>query len=239
MSKLNAVEVIKKYCTSKKYFSLKQLRDFVNDSGYSYSDETIKKALSKLKKNNFIFSAGRGFYSSLPNQLLIDESEYKDLIRSIKNKFPLLDFSLWSTKMIAPFFHHLQNIFYIFIYTERVALPYVRDFLLRKNQNVFLNPTKNELEKNVILRDHSIILRVDISRSKSKNHIAVIEKILVDFLFECEKLNIVDFTEYEKVIKNILNDYRINLSYLIDYAKRRKNERKIEEYIAKYANVTF
>jgi len=234
-----SIDLFKKFSSSHKYFSLQQAKDFMKKSSYTYSEETIKKSLSRLKKEKILYSAGRGFYSTLSNRFLVDNADQKELIKAIEKKFPLIEFSLWSTKMLAPLFHHLQNVYYTFIYSERDALLYLRDFLLDKNQHVFLSPSKNELEKNVVLKESSIILRAAVSRSKSKNRISVFEKILVDFLFESEKLNIADLSEYEKVIKNVLDNYLIDLSYLFDYAKRRKNDVKIRELVGKYANVTF
>src|SRR3990172_6422386 len=204
ITETKSIDLFKKFSSSHKYFSLQQAKDFMNKSGHSYSDETIKKSLSRLKKEKIIHSSGRGFYSTLSNRFLVDNADQKELIKAIEKKFPLIEFSLWSTKMLAPLFHHLQNVFYTFIYSERDALLYLRDFLLDKNQHVFLSPSKNELEKNVVLKESSIILRAAVSRSKSKNRISVFEKILVDFLFESEKLRIenppADPTIIEKTI---------------------------------------
>ena len=40
MNKLKSLEILKKFFTSKKYFSLQQVKDVMIESGYSYSDET-------------------------------------------------------------------------------------------------------------------------------------------------------------------------------------------------------
>ena len=231
-----AYKKLKGFCKTHKYTSLGAINIYLSELGFSYSSETIMKYLQQLKKEKIIYSAGRGYYSTIKNEFTIDSKEYQPLIAQIKNKYPLLEFSLWSTKMLASAFHHTQNIFYIFIYADSDSLIFLRDFLLNNDFHLYLNPSKND--KNIFLKNNTIILRPGITRSKSKEMISSIEKILVDFYLECEKLNIVDLSEYKKVFTNLFSIYRINISSLLDYAERRKIDKEIKNIILKYANAT-
>src|SRR3989339_349382 len=218
-----------KYCEGMNYLSLEQINSFLSDQGYSYSNETIKKYIHRLKQSEVIFSAGRGFYSKIENEFQPTPHNLNELIGQIKTKYPLLTFSIWSTKLLSPFFHHTQNQFYIFLYADKDSLIFLRDFLIENNFKAYLNPSVND--KNIVIQNNTVILRDYITRSKGENHISSIEKILVDFLIESEKLNLIDFSEYEKLFEAVITGYRLNISYIIDYAGRRKVDDTIQKLV--------
>ncbi|MCF6271000.1 MAG: hypothetical protein L3J41_14905 [Melioribacteraceae bacterium] len=225
-----AYKKLKQYVLQNNYLSIKQVYTFLEGAGYSYSKETIKKYIQQLKKEEVLFSAGRGYYSTIAKEFPLNINYTANLVELIKTNYPLLQFSLWSTKMLAGLFHHTQNQFFTFIYAESDTLIILRDFLLDNGKDVILNPSKNE--KNLILKNKSIILRPSITRSKSQNSVASIEKIVIDLLLESERLNLIDFTEYIRLFENLLSSYRINISYLLDYAERRKVDDKLKELLA-------
>lgn len=231
-----AYQKLTEFCGSRNYISLAQINVFLEREGYSYSKETIKNYIAQLKNSQLIYSADRGYYSTLENEFKTAAEDLKGIIKLVKKKYPLLNFSIWSTKILAPFFHHTQNQFYIFFYSEIDSLPLLRDFLVENDYKAFLNPGKND--NNFILSDNAVILRSSITRGKSQSNIAVIEKILVDYLIESERLVLIDFSEYEKVFNSIITGFRLNISYLLDYAERRKIDDKIKRLTTKYTNAT-
>ena len=233
--KTEAYKKLRDFVSTRKYVSLRQVNSFLKDLGYNYSRETVQKYIRRLKQEEILFPAGRGYYTTNKKQFSINYDEFRSLIDLIKLKYPLLEFSLWSTKMLASLFHHTQNQFFTFIYADIDSLPYLRDLLTEKDFKVYLNPTKNDLEKSPLLVN-SIILRTRIERGRSENNIAGIEKILVDLFMENKKLDFIDRSEYEKIFENILNSY---FSNLLDYAQRRKNREEFQNLITKYTNVTF
>jgi len=138
-------------------------------------------------------------------------------------KFPLLEFSCWSTEQLKGFFHHLPSQFVTFIYADKDFLSTIRDFLTDNNYTVYLNPYKVEAEKFVELKTKTIILRPYVSsRASKENNSAKIEKILVDLFMETKKISLIDEDEYIKIISNIIFNYRINIAEILDYAHNRK-----------------
>ncbi len=236
--KTEAYKKLRNFVSSKNYVSLRQIDSFFKSLGYNYSRETIKKYIRLLKNEEILYSAGRGYYSTNTKQFYINYDDYRSIVELIKSKYPLMDFSLWSTKMLADFFHHTRNQFFIFIYSALDSLPFLRDFLIEKNFSVYLNPSKNELEK-YPLTQNPIILRSQIARGRFENNIAGIEKILIDLYMESKRINIIDYSEYEKIFASVLENYIINISNLLDYAQRRKSRTEIQNLIIKYTNVTF
>ncbi len=235
--KTEAFNKLKNFVSSRKYVSLRQINFFLEDHGYNYSRETIQKYIRQLKKEGVLHSAGRGYYSINKKQFPINYDEYSNIIELIKSKYPLPEFSLWSTKMLAPLFHHLQNKFLTFLFVDFDSMQTINDYLLQNDYSTFLNPSINE--KNIAFKNNSIIVRPAVTRSKSENHISVIEKIIVDLFIESDRLNLIDFYEYRKILEALLSSFRVNISYLLDYSERRKIDGEIKGIIGGYTNATF
>ncbi|MBU2446699.1 MAG: hypothetical protein KJ666_14175 [Bacteroidetes bacterium] len=232
-------DIIKKFASTKDYFSLDQLREHLNSLMLDYSDIAIKKYLKNISDQKIIFSAGRGYYSTIPKVLELSDENLQSLIEVIIQKYPFVKFSVWSTKTISFAFHHLQNRFYTFILAEKDALIFLRDFLVEKKYDVYLNPSPDELDKNVLLKDGSIILRPSVTRSKAISNIASIEQILIDFYVEKDRLKLIDESEYKRVFSYIISNFRISISSLLTYAERRKIHAEMKLFIEKYTNATF
>lgn len=230
---------IKEFAEGQSYFSLNQIRKFLSSKGLKYSDVSIKKYIKQLINENYIYSAGRGYYSNIKSEFKPDNKSLNQIVNLIKQKSPFMEFSVWSTEQIKFAFHHLQNRFYTFIYSEADSLEILRDRLASKGYSVYLNPTINDIKKNPFREQNSIILRNRINHKLSKEQFAPIEKILIDLYIEAEWIGITDLEEYSRVFEYFIRNYRINISLLLDYAERRKILTKIKEYLRKYINPTF
>jgi len=221
-------EHIINYAKNKRYFNINDLRKYFDERGIDYKNDTLKKYLYLLKRENVIYGAGRGWYSTIKEEFVLDIKPVEEIRALIKDKFQLLDFSCWGTEQIKGFFHHLPSQFVTFVYADKDFLQALKDFLADNGYNTYLNPRKSETEKYVELKDRSIILRPFISSREPKNQcLAKIEKILVDLFMETKKVNLMDREECRKIISNIILNYRINMAEMFDYAERRKIKEKM------------
>jgi len=206
------------------------IRHYLDSKNLQYSDVSIKQYLHNLTKEKIIFDAGRGWYSTIGEPFQLDTDPLKNIIEFIRNKFPLLQFSCWSTEQIKYFFHHQQTKFVTFIYTERDFLSTIFD-CLRVKHNVYLNPTIEESRKTFTIEEETIVLRPAITQEPTYDFYAKIEKLLVDFLIENKKLLLTSESEYQVVFQNIVTRYSINISKLLRYAKRRKVANEIRKLL--------
>ena len=216
------------YAKNKYYFHINDLKKYFVEKEIRFKEDTLKRYLYLFKKNKLIYTAGRGWYSNVKKEFELNIKPVEKIIRLIKNKFPFLEFSCWSTEQLKGFFHHLPSQFVTFIYADKDFLQSVKDFLIENNYNVYLNPYKIEAEKFVELKTKTIILRPSISSRvpKEKNG-AKIEKILVDLFMETKKIGLVDKEEYIRIISNVIVSYRINMAEMLDYAGRREARERI------------
>ena len=223
MANITIKESIINYARDKYYFHINDLKKYFTEKRIKFRENSLKQQIYLLKKEEFIYSAGRGWYSNIQKEFELNIEPTEKIIKLLIEKLPLLEFSCWSTEQLKGFFHHLPSQFVIFIYTDIDFLSTLRDFLTENNYTVYLNPYKVEAEKFVELKTKTIILRPSVSSrvSKDKNP-TKIEKILVDLFMEMKKISFIDKEEYIKIFSNIILNSRINMSEMLDYAHNRK-----------------
>jgi len=101
-------------------------------------------------------------------------------------------------------------------------MVYLKELLENKGFNVYENPLKREAEKFLTHKKNTVILRPLIkSRGKVGEYYSKIVKIIVDLYMERQKLNLMDEKEYERILKEILANYRVDIAEMLDYANRR------------------
>jgi len=229
MANITIKESIIDYARDRYYFHINDLKKYFTEKGIKFEEDTLKKYLYLLKKNKVIYPAGRGWYSNIQKEFELNIEPTEKIIKLLIEKFPLLEFSCWSTEQLKGFFHHLPSQFVTFIYTDKDFLSTLKDFLTENDYNIYLNPSKIEAEKFIELKTKTIILRPSVSSriSKEKN-LTKIEKILVDLFMEMKKISLIDKDEYIKIISNIILNYRINMAEMLDYAHNRKIKDEIK-----------
>ena len=217
MADITIKESIIDYAKDKYYFHINDLKKYFTEKGIKFRENSLKQQLYLLKKEEFIYSAGRGWYSNIQKEFELNIEPTEKIIKLLIEKFPLLEFSCWSTEQLKGFFHHLPSRFVTFMYTDKDFLSTLRDFLTENYYNIYLNPSKIEAEKFIELKTKPIILRPSVSSriSKEKN-LTKIEKMLVDLFMEMKKISLIDKEEYKKIVSNIILNDRINMAEMLD-----------------------
>ena len=215
--------LIEEYKNSgRKYFSFKKLKEDLFKQFPDYNPETLKKNISRFKKDNIIFSAGRGWYSFLPNVFKLDTKPIRNIINLLKREFPLLKFNIWSTEQLLPYFHHIPTRFFTFIYADKDYLQTIYEKLIIKGKKVILNPSLQEAKKIFNVERDTSILRPSISLEPKENNHSTIEKMLVDVYIEKDNLQFMDEWEYERIFENIARYNSIQIDLISYYIRRRK-----------------
>ena len=215
---LNLIEKYKN--AGRKYFSLKNLREDLYLIEPDFKNDTLKKNLSRFKKEKIIFTAGRGWYSFISHRFQLDTKPVGSIVNLIKREFPLLDFNVWSTEQLLPYFQNIPTKFFIFVYAKREYLNTIYEYLSEKGKTVYLNPTKNEKEKILIIKRETFILRSATTESPCQKHFSQIEMIITELYREKDKLDILDDWEFKIIFRNIFCDYIINIPNFMRYNRR-------------------
>ena len=229
MASITIKESIIDYAKDKYYFHINDIKRYFTEKGIKFEEDTLKKYLYFLKKNEVIYPAGRGWYSNIQKEFELNIEPTEKIVKLLIEKFPLLEFSCWRTEQLKGFFHHLPSQFITFIYADKDFLSTLRDFLTENDYNIYFNPSKIEAEKFIELKIKTIILRPSVSsRTSKEKNLTKIEKIIVDLFMEMKKISLMDKDEYIKIISNIILNYRINMAEMLDYAHNRKIKDEIK-----------
>jgi len=215
------------------YFSLERLIRHLSSKKIAYKENTLKQYLYDLVKEQKLFDAGKGWYSSIQDKCGLETVPVKDIVQQMQDHFPLLSFSCWSTRQLQPYVHHLQAGFIVFIYTDKDALEAVTTQLMEEEYHAFENPRKRDFDRFVTQSGERqlIIVRPSISQEPVEGHFATMEKILVDLLLEKDRSFLMDHQEYDRILHNLINRCRINMASLLRYAGRRRVREAIEEIL--------
>jgi hypothetical protein len=215
----NALSFLKERCL---YFSHEITEQILLENELNSENSTLKTYLSNALSDNLIYSAGKGWYSGIKEPFELDTKPVKKILTLLKKDFPLLDFQCWSTAQINTYTQHLLARHITFVYTESDAISTVAENLRSSGYSVFANPNKAEIAKTFRVDEKTVVVRPAISKQpQGEDHVAPIEKILVDLVIEAEALKFMDESEAHLVADNATAAGRVLMAELLGYAKRR------------------
>jgi len=205
------------------YFSLNTVRSALNEAKIEPSDATLREYMSEAMASGIIHDAGRGWYSRHEKSASLDPKPVRTLIRNVEKPFPLLDFCCWSTMQFNPFAQHLIAQPTFLLYTESDALGSVAESLRDAGWDAWANPKRKDAERLVRPGEKTVVLRPAISKQpESKDHVASIEKALVDLMIEAPRLQLMDSSEVQRIVDTCLQAGLLQVSDLLTYAARRR-----------------
>lgn len=221
----------------------------VNDifSFYQNHDNKVKKntvswRIYNLVEKGIIQRIGRGKYKLGKQKeftpLLSKENQI--LYLKLKEEFPFLDISIWSTKWIAQWMLHIPSNYETIIEVEKGSEENVFYFLSDIKDNVFLNPSKDILDKYANRKKNVIIVKNLITdaplKEIEKTTIPSIEKILVDLIVDDKLYASYQGSDLDMIIENSFQYNTINKDTLLRYADRRRKKPFVKERIYKNEN---
>ena len=214
------------------YLSFATVKRAIAEAEIELSDDTLREYMSEAMASGVVSDAGRGWYSRHEKIVSLDPKPVSKIIRDVKKAFPLLDFCCWSTVQFNSFAQHMIAQPTILLYAESDALETVAESLKKSGWDAWANPGKAEAERYVRPGDKTVILRPAISKQpEAKDHVAPIEKALVDLLVEAHKLQLLDLQEVQRIIDNALGSGLLQLSIMLGYSEA-KRENLVSTQIA-------
>lgn len=212
------------------YFSLEAVKRAVESAEIDLAEVTLWEYMSEAMASGIVHDAGRGWYSRHDKPVGLDPKPVARVIRTVEKAFPLLDFCCWSTIQFNPFAQHLIAQPMVLLYAESDTLESVADSLREAKWDAWSNPDKLLAERFVRSGEKTIILRPAISKQpEGKDHVAPIEKALVDLIFESSKLQLMDPAEAQRILDTVLRSGLLQLPVMFGYAERKKQNIQSQE----------
>lgn len=207
------------------YFCFNAVKEALANAVIELADDTLRKYMSEAMAAGIIADAGRGWYSRHEKPVSLDPKPVSKIIREVKKAFPLLDFCCWSTVQFNPFAQHLIAQPTILLYAESDTLDTVAESLSGAGWNAWANPGKHEVARFVRPGEGTVVLRpAKGGQPEAKDHVAPIEKALVDLIIEANKLQLVDSAEVQRIVDNVLGSGLLQLTVLFGYAEDLKKK---------------
>lgn len=238
------IDQLKNKFNGRESFSRKELFEFYRQIEPDLKETTFRWRIYDLKAKKIITSASREFFSLAYRpafQPEVDEAG-KKIYKKIEKQFPGLKQCIWSTKIVNEFMLHIPGRFITILQVEKEALEPVYEFLKDQNiRNVYIQPDEKEIDRYIYESESTIILQSLISKSPTQKVKAIstttIEKLIIDLY--CDKKLFLAFqgSELVHIINNAYNRYSIDFTKLFGYAKRRRREIEVKEFLSSQTDI--
>jgi len=238
MSKDYILEQLENQFKERESFLREELLDFYRQFEPDLKDNTFRWRIYNLKAEKIITPLSRGLFTLSYKPVFIPEigDVEKKIFTKVAKQFPGLRQCIWSTKSINELMLHIPGRYITVLQVEKEALEPVYEFLKeQKYSNVYIQPEEKEIERYIYETDTAIILQSLVTKSPTQRINTItsttIEKMIVDLYSEKKLYSAFQGSELVYIINNAYNRYSIDFTKLFGYAKRRRKEIGLEEFL--------
>lgn len=212
------------------FFSESDIVRYLHDKHVHVNEGTLRWHIHQLKESNVLSRVKRGTYALAQKSTFIP-SLSKRVVRIHKKTTgtfsPELLCLIWSTEWLHEFMVLQPTQHMIIFETERDWTESLFYTLKDEGHTAFLSPSRQIVEQYITGTTESFIVKPIISRAPTLSinnytHVAPLEKILVDLICDTDLFAAYQGSELESIFTQVWRRYSLNLSVLINYAKRRK-----------------
>lgn len=240
--KLN-IEQLKDYFKDTESFETSDIVKFYLQREPEVKTTTINWRVYNLVQTGVLNRIGRGRFAIGKNRVYIPElsSKIKLVHSKLKKEFPFLRMCIWNTSSINEFMIHQPGRFYILIEVDKEAAQSVFFYLKAHKFSVFIEPTKDVIEKYLPDEKETLIVKSLVSEAPlqilNRINYPTIEKILVDIF--CDDVIFAAQQGYEMrtIFQEVFNKYTVNESRMMRYADRRRKKESFREYLDSISNL--
>lgn len=239
MAKDYIIEQLKKEFKGRESFSREVLFDFYRHFEPDLKDTTFRWRIYQLKTKKIIASISRDLFTlSYKPTYKPEVGDFeRKIYTKIEKQFPDLRQCIWSTKIMSEFMLHISGRFITILQVEKNALEPVYEFLKEQNfRNLYIEPEEKEIDRYIFETESAIILQSLISKAPTQHvrkvNTMTIEKLIVDLFCDRKLFVAYQGSELVHIINNAYNRYTIDFTKLLGYAKRRRKEIDIMEFLS-------
>ena len=168
-------------------------------------------------------------------------SKIKSLNLKLKKEFPYLNFCLWSTSSFNEFMVHQPGRFYILMEVEKDATQSVFFYLKENKFSVFIDPTKDLIEKYIPDEKETLMVKSLVSEAPLQViegvNFPTLEKMLVDIFCDDVIFAAQQGSEMRTIFREAIKKYTINNNRMFRYADRRRKKEDVKKYLNSISNL--
>lgn len=190
--------------------------------------------LTRIGRGKFNLGTGKIFIPEISNKL-------KTINSKLKREFPFLEICLWNTSAFNEFMLHQPGRFYILVEVEKDAAQSVFFFLKESKYSVFIEPTKDLIDKYLPDEKETLIVKPLVTEAPLQKierlNTVTIEKMLVDVFCDDVIFSAQQGSEMRTIFQEAMNKYIVNENRMLRYADRRRKKESFCNYLSSISNL--
>ncbi len=201
--------------------------DYGERKAYRSLERLIERGrITKVSRGHYTFKITKRAYRCKPS------SQMKQVIRIMERYLPRCPFQVWELKQFNEFLGHEAPYNALFVEVSHGFEDEAADLLRSAEQTVLRDPDTKTFHR---YRTDDIIvvkrLNSDCPGPIENTNQACLEKMLVDLFSRKLTGNLLEHSEYEKILSEAFARYAINEKAMFRYARRRNLEKRIQTFI--------
>lgn len=193
-----------------------------------------KGVLKRIGRGKFTLGEGKNYIPEI-------STVTKNIFKKLKAEFPYANLCVWNTSVLNEFMLHQPNRFFVLVETDKETTNAVFYFLREIKKSVFIDPTKDILEKYVVKENEIFVVKPLVSEAPTQNingvETASIEKMLVDIFCDDVIFSAQQGVEMRTIFKEAFAKYTINQSKILRYADRRRKKEELSQFVKTISNL--
>lgn len=230
----------RKHFGNQPFLSEGDIKGYLQNRKIHLNENTLRWHIHQLKESNVLTRVKRGVYtlSEKPTFQPKLTKKIERLYHKVTGAFsPDLPCMVWSTEWLHQFMVQQPTQHFIIFETEKEWVDSLFHLLKDDGRPAFLNPSREILEQYIMGRDEAFIVKSLISRAPTQHldddiEIPALEKILVDLITDTDLFAAYQGSELENIFLNVWKNYFLNLSVLLNYAKRRRRVNELLNFVS-------
>jgi hypothetical protein len=186
--------------------------------------------IKRIGRGKFVLGDQTTYVPDIPTKL-------KSLNNKLKKRVPFLNTCLWTTAVYNEFMLHQPGKFFLIVEVDKDAVESVFNLLKDLKYSVFLDPTKELLNKYMPEGKETWIVKSLVTEAPiqkvSDLHTTTIEKMLVDLFCDTVILDAQQGAEKDRIFKGAFEKYIIHENKMLRYADRRRKKKQLIQYLNK------
>lgn len=236
------IQDFRKHFGERAFLSDSDIRQYLLGRKIHLNENTLRWHIHQLKEANILLRVKRGVYTLSRKPVFQPQigKKIRRLYHEVTGAFsPDLPCVISSTEWLHQFMVLQPTQRLIVFETEKQWVDSLFHLLKDAGRPAFLNPSREILEQYILGRDEAFIVKPLISRAPTRHlddniEIPALEKILVDLITDTDLFSTYQGSELENIFLHAWKNYFLNLSVLLNYAKRR---RRVNELLAFASNL--
>lgn len=228
------------------------LRNFYKQHSQSATEQSFRRFLYGLEKQQIIAPIGAGVYA-IQDQTLLPAAKKKRFSPSwsqelgklnevFQKAFPYAQYLVWETRVLHEFMLRQPGQNFFILETETNVRESAFNLLRQEYPGrTFLDPDRVIMERYVLPQPDSILISHLVTQSPKRTVQGIpfpkLEKILVDIFVDRDRHYYFQGEELVRIFENAFSIYWISEKTLFRYAGRRKVSAKLRQFIREHTQI--